>query len=171
VDEERWAAFDERRARYQRNLRRLHTQSVKVGNVTVRAAEALRQPEIRLRHLIDSGQIAVECTGAGADLDMLSLETELKYQGYLKRQEAEIERLRREDSRPIPTDFQFAGVPGLSREVVQRLSQVRPGTIGQAGRVPGVTPAAVAVISAFMGRHRLRRPDRHTAPAAVEGGE
>jgi tRNA uridine 5-carboxymethylaminomethyl modification enzyme len=70
----------------------------------------------------------------------------------LKRQEAEIERAKRDERRRIPARFPFDRVPGLSREIVQRLSQVRPDTLGQALRVPGVTPAAIAVIAAYVGR-------------------
>ena len=76
----------------------------------------------------------------------------MKYAGYLRRQESEIERARRDERRRIPRDFPFDRVPGLSREVVQRLSQVRPDTLGHALRIPGVTPAAVAVLAAYVGR-------------------
>jgi tRNA uridine 5-carboxymethylaminomethyl modification enzyme len=87
-------------------------------------------------------------------LDIPSVETTLKYQGYLKRQESEINRRSREENRRIPAQFCYAGVPGLSAEVVQRLTQVRPETIGQAMRVPGITPAAVAVLSTYVSRSR-----------------
>ena len=83
---------------------------------------------------------------------MVSVETTVKYAGYLRRQQSEIERARKDESRRIPVEFAFERVPGLSREVVQRLSQVRPDTLGHALRVPGVTPAAVAVLSAYVGR-------------------
>ena len=76
----------------------------------------------------------------------------MKYAGYLRRQESEIARARKDERRGIPHDFPFDRVPGLSREVVQRLFQVRPDTLGQALRIPGVTPAAVAVLGAFVGR-------------------
>jgi tRNA uridine 5-carboxymethylaminomethyl modification enzyme len=92
---------------------------------------------------------------------MASLETTVKYAGYLRRQESEIERARREERRRIPAGFVFDRVPGLSREVVQRLSQVRPDTMGHALRIPGITPAAVAVLSAYIGREAL---DRTAAP-------
>ena len=85
-------------------------------------------------------------------VDLASVETAVKYAGYLRRQESEIERARKDERRRIPADFPFDRVPGLSREVVQRLSQVRPDTLGQALRIPGVTPAAVAVLSAYVGR-------------------
>ena len=77
-----------------------------------------------------------------------------KYQGYLKRQEDSVERQRRQEGRGIPAEFGFDGIPGLSREMVERLSTVRPGTLGQASRIPGVTPAAVAVIAAYLDRAR-----------------
>ena len=84
--------------------------------------------------------------------DLASVETAVKYVGYLKRQESEIERAHKTERRAIPPDFPFDRVPGLSREVVQRLSQVRPDTLGHALRIPGVTPAAVAVLSSYVGR-------------------
>ena len=83
---------------------------------------------------------------AGA-LDAASLETEVKYEGYVARQRADIARAARDEGRRIPAGFVYAGVPGLSREVVQRLSEIRPETVGQASRVSGVTPAAAAVIA------------------------
>jgi len=89
---------------------------------------------------------------ASAALDATSVETTVKYAGYLRRQEGEIERARKDERRRIPSNFPFERVPGLSREVVQRLSQVRPDTLGQALRIPGVTPAAVAVLAAYVGR-------------------
>ena len=89
---------------------------------------------------------------SSAAVDLASVETAVKYAGYLRRQESEIERARRDERRRIPPDFPFDRVPGLSREIVQRLSQIRPDTLGHALRVPGVTPAAVAVLAAFVGR-------------------
>ena len=76
----------------------------------------------------------------------------MKYESYLLWQESEIEKAKKDERRRIPPDFQFDRVPGLSREVVQRLNQVRPDTLGHALRIPGVTPAAVAVLAAYVGR-------------------
>jgi tRNA U34 5-carboxymethylaminomethyl modifying enzyme MnmG/GidA len=87
-----------------------------------------------------------------APFDIASAETAVKYAGYLRRQESEIERARKAERRRIPINFPFDRVPGLSREVVQRLTQIRPDTLGQALRIPGVTPAAVAVLAAYVGR-------------------
>jgi tRNA uridine 5-carboxymethylaminomethyl modification enzyme len=84
--------------------------------------------------------------------DVSSVETEFKYEGYVRRQLASVERQQRQEGRAIPDHFRFLGVPGLSREMVERLTEVRPSTLGQASRVPGVTPAAVAVIAAYLDR-------------------
>jgi len=70
----------------------------------------------------------------------------------LRRQESEVEQARRDERRRIPTDFPFEQVPGLSKEVIQRLRQVRPDTLGHALRIPGVTPAAVAVLATYVTR-------------------
>ncbi len=79
----------------------------------------------------------------------------MKYEGYLRRQQSEVERMRRDERRRIPAGFPFHRVPGLTRETVQRLEQVRPDTLGQALRIPGLTPAAVAVLAAYVTRSSL----------------
>jgi tRNA uridine 5-carboxymethylaminomethyl modification enzyme len=85
-------------------------------------------------------------------LDVATVETSLKYEGYLRRQEADIAKRSREENRRIPREFHYAKVPGLSAEVIQRLSQIQPETLGQALRVPGITPAAMAVLSSYLSR-------------------
>jgi tRNA uridine 5-carboxymethylaminomethyl modification enzyme len=157
VDDEQWERFALRRDRLVRNRAALNETVVAVGSgERISAARALRQPEVRLADLLDRGDVSLDLHSASRDIDLASLETELKYEGYLKRQVATIERQRRQESRAIPTEFQFAGIPGLSREVVERLSTVRPVTLGQASRIPGVTPAAVALVGAYLDRPRTR---------------
>ena len=85
-------------------------------------------------------------------LDVATVETSIKYEGYLRRQEADIAKRSREENRRIPREFQYARVPGLSAEIIQRLSHIQPETLGQALRVPGVTPAAMAVLSSYLSR-------------------
>ena len=87
-------------------------------------------------------------------IDAASLEIEFNYQGYLKRQVSAVERQQKQGGRAIPEWFLFDDIPGLSNEMVQRLTEVRPATLGQALRIPGVTPAAVAVVSAYIDRSR-----------------
>ena len=153
IDDTRWAAFEERLSRYNRNLSALETTLVRspIGE-RISVAQLLRQPDVRLSALADKGDVPLEINDATRELDLSSVETTVKYAGYLKQETARAERLRREERRRIPDEISFSGVPGLSREVVQRLTQVRPETLGQASRIPGVTPAAVAVLGAYLGR-------------------
>jgi len=81
---------------------------------------------------------------------MTVVETEIKYSGYLAQQERQIKRMKESGGRLIPDDFDFAGIPGLSTEVRTKLELVRPETLGQAGRIPGVTPAALAVLDVYL---------------------
>jgi tRNA uridine 5-carboxymethylaminomethyl modification enzyme len=79
-----------------------------------------------------------------------TVETEAKYAGYIAQQERQIDRLRESELRRIPAAFEFANIPGLSTEAKQKLERVRPQTLGQAGRIPGITPAAVAVLDVYL---------------------
>lgn len=81
---------------------------------------------------------------------LATVETELKYSGYIAQQNRQVERLRESGQRRIPSDFSYADIPGLSREVCEKLARVKPDTLGQAGRIPGVTPAAVAVLDVYL---------------------
>ena len=154
IDDGRWAWFERRRNRFARNLRTLDETTVKTdAGDSVPASQLLRQPEIHLAELLATNRIPrFEADAAAISFDIASAETSVKYAGYLRRQESEIERARRDERRRIPLNFPFDRVPGLSREVVQRLTQVQPDTLGQALRIPGVTPAAVAVLGAYVGR-------------------
>jgi tRNA uridine 5-carboxymethylaminomethyl modification enzyme len=153
VDDGRWEQFLARKERFDRNLAMLGRTLVRApSGDRVAAAQLLRQPEIRLEQLAASGQVSLDISEASADVDLSSVETVVKYAGYLRRQEVDIERARKEERRRIPPDFAFERVPGLSREVIQRLTEVRPDSLGQAFRIPGVTPAALAVLSSYVGR-------------------
>jgi tRNA uridine 5-carboxymethylaminomethyl modification enzyme len=90
--------------------------------------------------------------------ELKSVETEIKYSGYLDQQTKAIERLKRSEQRLIPDWFDYGKVSGLSREMNEKLNRVRPGTLGHASRIPGVTPAAVSLINVFIeiqGRQRV----------------
>jgi len=152
VDDQRWTAFEERRARFDRNSAIIRRTSVSVGGQAIPAHRALKQAGVSLVTLSAAGQVSLD--PRTDSLDFASVETEFKYEGYIQRQMTLVERQKRQEHRLIPHDFSFQGIPGLSREIVERLTQVRPSTVGQAGRVPGVTPAALAVISTYLDRGR-----------------
>jgi tRNA uridine 5-carboxymethylaminomethyl modification enzyme len=93
--------------------------------------------------------------------ELKSVETEIKYSGYLDQQSKAIERLKRSEQRLIPEWFDYAKVSGLSREMNEKLTRVRPRTLGQASRIPGVTPAAVSLINVFI---EIQARQQATAP-------
>jgi tRNA uridine 5-carboxymethylaminomethyl modification enzyme len=82
--------------------------------------------------------------------ELKSVETEIKYAGYLNQQQKAIERLKKAEQRTIPAWFDYSTVSGLSREMKEKLERVRPQTIGQASRIPGVTPAAVSLVNVYI---------------------
>jgi tRNA uridine 5-carboxymethylaminomethyl modification enzyme len=149
VDDRRWSTFEARASRFDANCALVETTTVRIGGdgPRVNAAQALSRPDVTLADLSDA-DLPLACDDARPDLDRASIEAEFTYRGYLKHHDARLERVRRQEARRIPPDFEYVGVPGLSREASERLSSVRPETIGQAGRVPGVTPAAVAIVAA-----------------------
>jgi tRNA uridine 5-carboxymethylaminomethyl modification enzyme len=156
ISEERWARFEARRSRFEANLAALQQTHVRDrAGARVVAATLLKQPAVRLENLVAERRVELLLDEQTRSTDIASVETTVKYEGYLKQEYARAARARRDERRPIPNDFPFFRVPGLSREVVQRLTQVRPETLGQASRIPGVTPAAVAVLGVFLGRLSL----------------
>jgi tRNA uridine 5-carboxymethylaminomethyl modification enzyme len=89
--------------------------------------------------------------------ELKSVETEIKYEGYLQQQERAIERLKKAEQRSIPDWFDYRSVSGLSREVQEKLTRIRPRTLGQASRIPGVTPAAVSLVHVYIEIQAKRR--------------
>lgn len=153
VDDERWERFERRRARFSSNRHVLErTMIVLPGGERLPVSKALQQPGIRLEPLVDAGEVAFETAEEDRTIDIASIETEFRYEGYLRRQRVQVERLRKHETRRIPPAFRFEAIPGLSREIIERLSAVRPETLGQASRIPGVTPAAIAVLAVYLAR-------------------
>ena len=119
----------------------------------VRAFELLRRPEVLYHDLL-------RVTGLSPMLDIdqaAELETEIKYEGYVRRQTDAVERSKRLEDTAIPGWLDFTAVRGLSTEVCERLSQVRPCTLGQAARMPGITPAAVALLAVQIRARRTQK--------------
>lgn len=121
-------------------------------------ADLLRRPEMdysTLMQLPDAGP-GVE------DLSVIEqLEIDARYSGYLERQQDEIDKLKHNEETPLPSDFDYASVRGLSNEITQKLNDHRPTTLGQAGRISGVTPSAVSLLLVHLKKHRgdLKRAD------------
>jgi tRNA uridine 5-carboxymethylaminomethyl modification enzyme len=108
----------------------------------------LRRPENTISSLLESMS---EALGEEPVHGLLAtIQTETKYAGYISQQQRQMDRLRDSELRRIPSGFEFAGIPGLSNEARQKLERVRPQTLGQAGRIPGITPAAIAVLDVYL---------------------
>src|ERR1041385_421894 len=135
VTDERWQLLEAKRAQHERLTRALKTHP---------NGQRLKRPELSIQEILPwIRQILGEEPARGL---LTTVETEVKYSGYIQQQERQIERLKDAERRPIPVEFQYQGIPGLSREIQDKLDRVRPVTLGQAARIPGVTPAAVAVL-------------------------
>jgi tRNA uridine 5-carboxymethylaminomethyl modification enzyme len=144
VSDERWCLFAEKQRQ----------KTVLAGALAGHRNEQwLKRPEARITELLPWIRQIVGGDPVRGVLE--TVETEIKYEGYIRQQERHIERLKDAERRPIPTDFTFRGVPGLSREVREKLERVRPVTLGQAARIPGVTPAAIAVLDVYLSVSRV----------------
>ena len=154
VTGEHWNQFLERRARIARLRELVQTSRVNTEHsffvsrgLEFRSRpsfiELVRRPEIHLADLIAEGVIETETLSRE---DIVSLETSIKYEGYLKQQEREVEKLRKAESKRLPPDLDYAAMPGLSREIVEKLNRIRPQSIAQASRIPGITPASISIL-------------------------
>jgi tRNA uridine 5-carboxymethylaminomethyl modification enzyme len=158
IDDGRWLAFEAKReaiARLQTSLASswVRPNSAEAGQIEAllttplqreaSLAELLRRPELTIRQLAPlSALIAAEAD----DQALEQVEIQAKYAGYIDRQQAEIERTRRYDHWRLPEAFDYRNVVGLSNEVREKLSRQQPETLGQAGRIQGVTPAAISLL-------------------------
>lgn len=119
----------------------------------VSLAQLLKRPEITYEDI-------EKIQGKKSDLPdyvKQEVEIEIKYEGYIKRQKEQVERFKRMESKLIPEDIDYDAIPGLSTEVRQKLKEVRPVSIGQASRIPGVTPAAISAILIYMEMQQRRK--------------
>jgi tRNA uridine 5-carboxymethylaminomethyl modification enzyme len=166
VDDHRWQLFEQKLAQREQVCRLLEsTRTRAVADLTAGDVASdnptlsvwLRRPEAKISVLERWLQQALGMELAHGVLT--NVETEIKYAGYLAQQERQIQALREMEQRTIPSSFSYAGIPGLSNEVRQKLDRVRPVTLGQAGRIPGITPAAVAVLDIYL---KLGRSAAHS---------
>ncbi|MCH8227468.1 MAG: tRNA uridine-5-carboxymethylaminomethyl(34) synthesis enzyme MnmG [Proteobacteria bacterium] len=169
VDDERWSRYCRKSECLEAERQRLNDIWVTPGNALgrmvetvygipvskeVRALDLLKRPEIDYQRLVD-----IKGIGPGVEDEQVAqqLEIQARYSGYLGRQQEDIARRRRHETMEIGNDFDFGGVQGLSNEVREKLQSVRPDTIGQASRIPGVTPAAISLLLVHLKKSRKMR--------------
>ncbi|QGT79462.1 tRNA uridine-5-carboxymethylaminomethyl(34) synthesis enzyme MnmG [Guyparkeria halophila] len=161
VDERRWRAFNEKMEAIEAERGRLkdiwvhpgHPAADKLdGSISrnVTALDLLRRPELDYAKIAAVDELAPEAMPAPAVIEQLEIEA--KYAGYIDRQRDEVARSVKQEEQPIPADIDYAEIPGLSNEVRDKLGQQRPATVGQAARIPGVTPAAVSLLLVHLKR-------------------
>ncbi len=156
VGGERWCAYERKCAARERLLARLKSELVRPGSDTARLLEEcsgtklggevrlidyLKRPEAAIGHAV----CVLGDTDADAEL-LRQVETEVKYAGYVRRQDAEIAKIRRNENIPLPGTLDYRSMPGLSMELQQKLEETRPATLARAARIPGMTPAGVSVL-------------------------
>lgn len=129
-------------------LENLHTAGL---DKVVSAAELLRRPQIRYEHLKKLGIIASDSLDPGYEW---IIELLVKYEGFIKRQLADIRKMQEVEKVRIPRDIDFSRISGLSREVIEKLDRVRPLSLGQACRISGVTPAAIMLLMVYLKKYR-----------------
>ncbi|TVS12691.1 MAG: tRNA uridine-5-carboxymethylaminomethyl(34) synthesis enzyme MnmG [Wenzhouxiangella sp.] len=166
IDDPRWEAYCRRRDAVAAELERLRGLRIGAESARARAAteslgiriskdvtaeELLRRPEVDYSHLMQ-----VEGIGPGVETEDVAEQVaiQVRYAGYLHRQQAEINRQRRAADQTIPAEFRFETVKGLSAELTEKLDRIRPHSIDQASRIPGMTPAAISQILVYLKRHR-----------------
>jgi tRNA uridine 5-carboxymethylaminomethyl modification enzyme len=169
VDELRWKSFCEKREAIELEKQRLRTHCVRpntpvgdavanlVGKALPReftAFDLLKRPELTYRDLTSIAELG-PWTQTEAVAEQVT--TQIKYDGYIERQQADIAKQHKLERTQIPNDFDYAKVSGLSNEVLQKLTDVQPSTIGQAARIAGVTPAAVSLLLVYLKKHRSQQ--------------
>lgn len=156
VDDIRWRAFNEKREIIEREQQRLASTWVQADSPEAKILNSkLKNPlsrEYSLADLIKRPELNLDdiCAATGTDIKHQQareqIEIAAKYAGYIGRQQDDIDKLRRHEATIIPTDFSFEKVLGLSNEVIQKLTDSQPDSLGRASRVPGVTPAAISLL-------------------------
>jgi tRNA uridine 5-carboxymethylaminomethyl modification enzyme len=193
VDDRRWAAFQTKRERLERELQRLRTVWVRPATLPAEAAERLlgkalereyaladllRRPGVGFDAVAEAARLAGHPQavsretlraewGAGvADTVIEQVEITTKYAGYIEKQQDEVERSAAHEQTPLPADLDYSQVHALSFEVRQKLQRHRPATLGQASRISGVTPAAISLLLVHLKKKRLG--SFATAPAVQD---
>lgn len=120
----------------------------------------LKKPEVKLKNVVEYTKFNLTLS----DEELRHLESEVKYEGYLKRQEKEIARIRKVDGEKIPKNIDYRKIPGFTREVREKLEEIRPQTIGEAKKIPGMTPAATVNLHIYIRIQKKKGRDKKNVP-------
>ena len=177
VDDERWAFYSEKKIRIEEELKFLRSTWVQPNTDRAeRINELLEKPlsreyslaDLLARPRVEHGPLLAAYNGNMASANGAAekvktaieaqstqqAEIQIKYQGYIDRQEEDIERLKKQENTKLPADFNYQQMQGLSNELKQKLLEVKPENIGRASRIPGITPAAISLLLIYLKKHR-----------------
>ena len=135
-----------------------------IANRRASLAELLRRPELTWRAVEEIAAVGGIAAPEASPAALERVEIELGYEGYLRRQEADAARLTRVDGVIVPAELDYRIIPGLSNEVVEKLEAIRPRSVGQASRISGVTPAAIAILLTHIGLFERRKSEVRSPP-------
>ena len=165
VTEERYKRFQEKKMHVEKEIHRLRTTRIDAKKVQVFINEPSITPDLTLARLLQRPNITYK------DIEKISsppcslreeykrtVEIEIKYEGYIKKEEQLIKRLQSMENMRIPPDFTYGDIPGLSKEVIEKLEAVRPISLAQASRIPGITPSAISILSIYVARRKKQKP-------------
>jgi len=169
VDERRWRLFDAKQAAIGAERERLGAILIQPADAPLepalrreqRALELLKRPDVDYAWVTGLDRVGPRAAAPEeypefSEQVVAQVEIEARYAGYVRRQQDEIERSRGTDLLPLPVDLDYAAIQGLSHEIRQKLAGQRPATVGQASRIPGVTPVAVSLLLVHLQKRRRR---------------
>ena len=176
VCDERWAAFNKKMEQVEQEKQRLASQWIHPGHDLTKALNSILKSPINKEHSLEEivrrpemtykSLMTVEGIGPGLADEKAAeqVEIQIKYAGYISRQLDEIAKSQRHENSLLPVDFDYSKISGLSNEVVAKLSDARPETLGKASRISGITPAAVSLLLVYLKKHNmLFKQERKTA--------
>jgi len=170
VDDARWQAFQQKREQVEQEMQRLRDTVMQPADLSdtesqqlfdgklsreYRLSELLRRPKVTYQGLMSLDKFGP----AVADPKVAEqVEVQFKYAGYIDRQQLEIDKQKKHEEMILPEDFDYSAITGgLSNEARQKLQEQKPTTIGQASRIPGITPATISILMVYLKKHRYKK--------------
>jgi tRNA uridine 5-carboxymethylaminomethyl modification enzyme len=145
INEDEFAGFKKKLARIQNALCVIKSQKTHFNGSQLTLKDILKKPHIRMKNVLEYAKLDLPLS----EEEMRHIESEVKYEGYLIKQEKEVLRIQKSDGEKIHYPLEFKQIPGLSRETIERLEALHPKTIGEIKKVPGITPAAIVNIQIY----------------------
>jgi tRNA uridine 5-carboxymethylaminomethyl modification enzyme len=175
VDDHRWDVFCRKQESISTELQRIKTTWVQPGTDRADAMNPLLEKpvtreyslaDLLARPDVNYHQMSAALKGTSGELPEIDplvseqIEIQLKYQGYINRQEEDIQKLKRQENTALPDDFDYQHIDGLSNELKQKLMKARPASLAKASRIPGITPAAVSLLLIYLKKHQAVREQK-----------